>query len=187
MVVKHFCFCKSVLIFLSSKVFVKSALLYSLYACVIKLRHDSVISTRLLPIGRLRASQHLLASISKMRSLCVSGLIFGYYPDIGCNSGVIKAVIGKLNNSIQPVILNNIATDFTGAASCISCEERGTIWIIAILPVSFNLAMPFSKNSICPSDFEVSQLQTGRHRPVCILSLHQPLHASNRYRMEDWR
>ena len=61
-------------VFLSSKVFVKIALLYSLYACVIKLRQDSVISTRLLPIGRLRASQHLLASISKMRSLCVSGL-----------------------------------------------------------------------------------------------------------------
>lgn len=73
--IKHFAFA-SQHCFLSSKVFVKIALLYSLYACVIKLRQDSVISTRLLPIGRLRASQHLLASISKMRSLCVSGLFW---------------------------------------------------------------------------------------------------------------
>ena len=55
------------------------------------------------------------------------GFVFGYYPDIGCNPGVIKAVIRKLNNGIQPVIFNDIPADFAGAASCIARKERGTI------------------------------------------------------------
>ena len=77
---------------------------------------------------RLAALFITLACINQKHLFSVRlSLIFSNNPNIGGNTCVIKTVIWKLNDGIQPIVFNQIAANFTRTASGIPCEKRGTV------------------------------------------------------------
>ena len=77
---------------------------------------------------RLAQLLKTLAGINKLYFAdTLLGLAFGNDPDIGGNTGVIEQVVRQLDNGLQPVVLQQIATDLTLAASGIPLKQRRTV------------------------------------------------------------
>ena len=55
------------------------------------------------------------------------GLVLCDDPNIGGYTRVVKAVVRKLNDGIQPVIFYNVSSDFALTAAGISCEKRRAV------------------------------------------------------------
>lgn len=76
----------------------------------------------------LAAALKALAGIDQLHlaDMCFR-LILGNKPDIGCDTGIVKAIVWQLTNGIQPVILNNVLANFTLTGTRIAREQGRSI------------------------------------------------------------
>ena len=53
--------------------------------------------------------------------------IVGQQPDIGGDSGVVKQIVGQLDDGFQQVVFNDVAADIAFTASRIPGEQTGPV------------------------------------------------------------
>ena len=69
-----------------------------------------------------------LACIYKLDfTLTFFAFILGDKPNICSNTGIVEQVVRQLNDSLQPVVFQQIATDFTFATAGISFEKTAAV------------------------------------------------------------
>ena len=54
-------------------------------------------------------------------------LVFRHNPDIGRDPGIVKAVVGELNDRIQPVVFNQITADLARPGTRVSGKKRRAV------------------------------------------------------------
>ena len=106
---------------------------------------------RILPVGKIVISLHnqfaaycgnfhalvakrlaqffkTLACVDKLNLSCTFfRFVLAHYPYIGSDTGIIKQIVRQLDNGLQPVVFEQIASYFAFTASCITFKQRRTV------------------------------------------------------------
>ena len=90
-------------------------------------------------------------------------LIFAHYPNIGSNTRIIKQVVRQLDNRFQPVMFQQIATNFTFTAACITLKKWRTILDDSHTPVF----LQFSHTVEHKQHLSVSLCRQSRSKTSC--------------------
>ena len=69
-----------------------------------------------------------VAGVNELDSApAIGGLLVGKNPDVGGDTGVVEELFGQGDDGLQPVVLQNPATDLALAAASVAGEERGAV------------------------------------------------------------